>query len=669
MAFTLRARGNPVLHSDPNQYGEYLSGTSTQEVLRVGNSTSSYADTVVQRDTTNGYIARWGYGAAGSETYVLALTKNGISLDQPITVSGSATLAGLRRWQINVKDYGVTGDGSTDDTAAINTIMNLLRTYTQAPGFGCQIYWPQGRYCVSTINAYAIDNMEWIGDPGGVMIHGNKQVSSGKPVVDAIDCGNFTVRGVSVAGANTDGSSPSIVPTVGWLIARSTTGALSNAIYFDRVDGYGSFQVCQVFMSNTVDIVFQMCRPALTNTLKRSFVITNDPSSYSVTSPNRTIYTSADVTANITFVGVGAQGVEINGATNVNFFGGSIDGNSGVAGPTSDYCVNIKGTNDKLGFYNTQFTAGIALSTGVFNLAAGTLSGLTIHNGFFNAVLSNSVPLIKGVDGTIIQGLNITGMTTNDLNGATPKILDIADNSTASTNVVLGGHIDCAGMAVDHGGSMRGVTIVRPNAITLPVGADMPGCLIIDPQSTVPSSSAIVVGQNNAIRAGDGSVGNPTFGWTADTDNGFYRATTNTPAAVAAGAEVFRWSSAGLAMQNNQPFLPAAVSGTPVSNALYTNNLVKGYAKFTMSGGVASNPTITAGFNADSTVTRTGTGDYTVSWTTDLPTANHMVWAMSGDGLSVGITSQAAGSVRFQVRDLANNPADTGTVWVAVLGL
>src|SRR2546421_2265575 len=44
---------------------------------------------------------------------------------------------------INVKDYGATGDGSTDDTTAIQNAIN-------ASSFGNTIFFPTGTYIVST---------------------------------------------------------------------------------------------------------------------------------------------------------------------------------------------------------------------------------------------------------------------------------------------------------------------------------------------------------------------------------------------------------------------------------------------------------------------------------------------------------------------------------------
>lgn len=76
------------------------------------------------------------------------------------------TGAGATAWQefvqsfgwISVKDYGATGDGTTDDTAAIQAANDAVN----AQGGGT-LFWPAGTYVVSQITMAANANVQWMG--------------------------------------------------------------------------------------------------------------------------------------------------------------------------------------------------------------------------------------------------------------------------------------------------------------------------------------------------------------------------------------------------------------------------------------------------------------------------------------------------------------------------
>lgn len=70
-------------------------------------------------------------------------------------ISSTATLANLRLPTISGKDFGVTGDGSTGDTAGINNAMNTCATRT-FPFNGCNLYFPSGIYIATgmTLQSY-----------------------------------------------------------------------------------------------------------------------------------------------------------------------------------------------------------------------------------------------------------------------------------------------------------------------------------------------------------------------------------------------------------------------------------------------------------------------------------------------------------------------------------
>lgn len=100
MSFTLPSRGQTVLHTHITQFGNYFTGTNVQEVLRAGNSALTYADSLTQIDATVGRIFRAGYGALGSQTWMLDVTKTGVSITNP-TMTGNLAITG---------NLSITGD-------------------------------------------------------------------------------------------------------------------------------------------------------------------------------------------------------------------------------------------------------------------------------------------------------------------------------------------------------------------------------------------------------------------------------------------------------------------------------------------------------------------------------------------------------------------------------
>lgn len=101
---------------------------------------------------------------------------------------------------VNVKDYGAIGDGSTDDTSAINAAIAV----------GTHIYFPQGTYLV-TSPLMLHDNMEVIGERGAVvkgMVGGSDYIFDGTSVNNLIftsfkiDAANDSRGGIRLQGGN-----------------------------------------------------------------------------------------------------------------------------------------------------------------------------------------------------------------------------------------------------------------------------------------------------------------------------------------------------------------------------------------------------------------------------------------------------------------------------------
>ena len=114
--------------------------------------------------------------------------------------------------------------------------------------------------------------------------------------------------------------------------------------------------------------------------------------------------------------------------------------------------------------------------------------------------------------------------------------------------------------------------------------------------------------------------------------------------------------------------LTTAGPATPVANTLYTDNIVKGWCYF-VDGGTAA---ITDDFNVAS-IADNGTGDYTITWETDLANANYAVAGTATDATTPDFIlveiSRTAGTTRVGVSNSGGTAVDAaGGATVLVIG-
>jgi hypothetical protein len=94
-----------------------------------------------------------------------------LTLNGDLSIQGAATFLGDvgyrsgRPW-IDVRAYGARGDGSTDDTTALQNALNAV------PATGGKIYWPAGTYIVSSTltvgsTSAQVSNLAWDGGAFG----------------------------------------------------------------------------------------------------------------------------------------------------------------------------------------------------------------------------------------------------------------------------------------------------------------------------------------------------------------------------------------------------------------------------------------------------------------------------------------------------------------------
>jgi hypothetical protein len=128
----------------------------------------------------------------------------------PLSISGGGTgtstassaLTNLGLPTISVLDFGATGNGSTDDTAAINTAMNVCAART-FPFNGCDLYFPSGIYITTgfTLRSYAHIR----GDGWATSVIRLKPNTSGDVLTVPANIFDFSITGVTLDGNSSHG--------------------------------------------------------------------------------------------------------------------------------------------------------------------------------------------------------------------------------------------------------------------------------------------------------------------------------------------------------------------------------------------------------------------------------------------------------------------------------
>lgn len=112
--------------------------------LRVAQAIAAEFDDVLPASSTDNAIVRWdGTGAAALQNSGITVSDTDVMAGAKVLSTGSTTARTLEARfadSINVKDYGATGDGTTDDTTALQAL-----TAVGAADF----YWPEGVYKIT----------------------------------------------------------------------------------------------------------------------------------------------------------------------------------------------------------------------------------------------------------------------------------------------------------------------------------------------------------------------------------------------------------------------------------------------------------------------------------------------------------------------------------------
>lgn len=306
------------------------------------------------------------------------------------TVSDMTTLG----W-INVKDSGATGNGSTDDTAAVTAAIAAL------PSTGGVLYFPPGTY--KTSGGFTLSNPVTVLGMGGGGIGGSGTYST----VSKITCTSatavlFTVSSPNVIFSglelhNTAGSTPS----AGAGIATATSGTSSgdNLRILDCLV-WGFYDGIKV----TNGFSWRMSGTHVQNFVHRGLIARND---------NVSDGTGGDYTVDSCWFMAGArsaatcQAINLNGGSGARLSKIEVNGDSGAF---VDYGIVLQPTNGLSGFLDPWLISDCVLvgiaTTAIYIGATGTnvhrvLISNTHMNPGWGGTTAGQCLTVDGTSGTI----------------------------------------------------------------------------------------------------------------------------------------------------------------------------------------------------------------------------------------------------------------------------
>jgi hypothetical protein len=529
LSFTSRNRGQTVLHTDVNQYADFLNGTSVASPQAGFPIQFSHATTPtwsIRNVHSTGTPLRVYKTVAGVDTDLLKVhNTTGVTV-KDLTVTGtltqtiaiaSLTAAISQNKEINVKEYGVLADGS-DDTGRIQAIIDVYRT-NFAPisvGEGLNLYFPPGKYSISSLDFTKLDNLSIRCAVAGTIFYAERQPVA-RPVFDFTGSSDVYLFGAVVSGTNYGSSAaPNITPQCAYLFANSEPASAgnSNANMVEFCSSSGYFGVATLYLCVTVDMTVIWYHGDTVSAIPSVLITNNNGSGVVSVGSGVAVATGPGTTGNLTFINLGGTGVDITGNDsggvteaiyNVNFFGGSIDGN------LPGFCVRTTGTAnatfDNFSFYNTQFTSGVAISGGgVFNLQASAHYSWRVMGCQFQGINAADA-FVKMASNTVLYDFHISGWDRRHIGSSARKVISQAAIGPTTTESIIGGFIDCQGGTLAPGGSISMDTEVRRAVMSYQAGATGPtGRIMTVPYGVAPTVACSAGwGSGNSVSIGSGT--------------------------------------------------------------------------------------------------------------------------------------------------------------------
>ena len=317
----------------------------------------------------------------------------------------------------------------------------------------------------------------------------------------------------------------------------------------------------------------------------------------------------------------------------------------GKIGLASGTTVDLPGTLDVTGSTTLDSTLTVAGTTTLNSTL--TVAGTTTLNG--NTNLGNATSDIITIIGAVAIDTNVlvVNPTTNrvGINVTSPtEALDITGNIKSSGNLTINGNTtlgDASGDSL----TINGTAVSVPNGLnidsnTLVIDStnDRIGIKTASPTVELDVTGAIL-SSGNITTAGVLTASNstnvttaPPITFTGDTNTGIGHSSADTLDFVTGGVSRARISSTGL-----QSSVVPDLSGS--NTTLYNEYKCRAWVNF---NGTTASPSTIRGSGNVSSVTKNGTGDYTINFATALPDANYAAVTSGGNknsGYSTGINT------------------------------
>jgi hypothetical protein len=311
--------------------------------------------------------------------------------------------------EVSVKWCGAKGDGSTDDTLAIQRAINFARLYQVGglvSGGGLCVVFPTSTYIISSLDAtnWQSGCLRGAGGSGSAAIYAQTQTSS-KPIIDLTSSRGILIDSVLFFGTTTGGVAPSVQPSVGILMGVGVTLADSDIIRLNFAQFNGFFVVAACYIDRVTDIIMTSVACSSSGTSTGWGLVMSDNNVLGVTSPyapgsGSTASNLADITWYGGAGGIGsnagsAGAVLLHGCVACRFYDGVIDANGA-------FQVEIEGTTRVLSFNNIQFEGSTSTPQDIFFFNGGTATQVFVSNpdisdaGYSRFIVNGSGTSISG---------------------------------------------------------------------------------------------------------------------------------------------------------------------------------------------------------------------------------------------------------------------------------
>jgi hypothetical protein len=190
--FTPYTPGNPVV-SGTTISSTAMNNTLTDVATGLSNTLTRDGQGIASANLPMGGFKHTGAGAATASGQYTVYGQTGAVLDTVFTPAGTGAVATTTqtklRESVSVKDFGAKGDGTTDDTAAIQA------ADTAATAAGKTLYFPAGTYRINTSTRLSMGGCNWEGDgqKQSVLQSAAGTYSAATYMVTANTLSNFTI--------------------------------------------------------------------------------------------------------------------------------------------------------------------------------------------------------------------------------------------------------------------------------------------------------------------------------------------------------------------------------------------------------------------------------------------------------------------------------------------